>query len=120
MLKQGLGDGTQGSPALLDDFAGTIVLLIDDALDGRIDFLGSGLAEILGAVDFLAQEDVILVFAESDWSEVTHTPVTDHVTGYLGGLLDIIGRPVAVVLGLDFLAEATGHGAADLVDKMLP
>src|SRR5262245_8553943 len=90
-LEERTGQGVELVDIVFEDLAGSSRAVDDDLLDLAVDHDGRVLAVVLLARHFPAEEDVLLVLAEGERTQlVGHPPLADHLAGHLGGLLEVV------------------------------
>src|SRR5208282_2710673 len=107
--EKSLGDVFESAAVGLDDAAGLVVGLIDDALHFHVDVQGGVFAEVAMLGNFAAEEDSFFLLAVSQRTHVAHAPFADHVARDIGGAFDVVSGAGGDVAEENFLGGAAAH-----------
>ena len=83
-------DALQDVAIAVEHLEGGFVGVVDKAADLGIDLASGFLGVIAVLGDFAAEEDLLLLLAEGERTELAHAPLADHLAGNFGGALDIV------------------------------
>src|SRR5215813_1921215 len=103
-LEQGARQRVELLDVVLEDLLGAARGVHHDPLDLAVDQQRRLLAIVLLPGHLATQEDMLLVLAEGEWSElVGHAPLADHLARHLGGLLEIVAGAGRLLIQHDLL-----------------
>src|SRR5438270_2868692 len=80
-LKQGRRHAMHDVLVARQDLNGRLISGIDQYSNFLVDLLSGVFTEVAMLVDLTAQEDLLLLLAESDWTKRTHAELAHHAAG---------------------------------------
>src|SRR5215470_2340677 len=119
-LQEGAGERVELLDVRLDHVARPGGAVHHNALDLGVDEDGGLFAEVLGARDLAAEEDVLLALAEGQRAHLLgHAPLADHFAGHLGGFLEVVPGPGGLLLEHDLLGGAASQEDRDAIHEVV-
>src|SRR3989441_6688400 len=119
-LEEGTGEGVELLDVLVEDLARPDRGLEHDALDLGVDHERRLLAVVLGSSHLAPEEDVLLVLAEGERSELFgHAPLADHLARHLRRLLEVVAGARGLLMEDDLLRGAAAQEDRDAVDQVV-
>src|SRR5882762_9320464 len=119
-LEQRPGERVELFDVVLEDLTRAARALEHDTLDLRVDHQGRVLAVVLLARHLAAEEDVLLVLAEGERTElVGHAPLAHHLARHLGRLLEVVAGARRLLMEDDLLGGAPAQEDRDSVGQVL-
>src|SRR5215469_2074697 len=108
-VEKGLRDALEGFLVGVENVACLFVRAADDAFYFLVDVDGGGFAEVAMLGDFAAEEDGLFFLAESERTELAHTPFANHVARDVGGAFDVVAGAGGDVAEEDLFSGAAAH-----------
>ena len=120
-LEQCLGDRVEPLAVFGEDRHGPLLLLAQDPLDLLVDHTGGHVGVVAGVHEVLAEEHRTAIGAPSHRPHpLGHAELPDHLSGHLGGALQVVGCASRERIEHEALGTAPPHEHDESVLDVLP